>query len=162
MALGRDEHLLEASAVALLDATSPRKLGLGLAKADRKPIANALELGHPEDSGPACGGDPELDSLAWERHSEQLAKPALQHGDLAAQLVANLALDDPVVKPFRYRDLEQLVGHAGSLQPGSLNGNLNRDRGAPRGLSSDDPYDRMTLAASQMASSTEMSGTPLT
>jgi len=96
MSFRGDEHLLQPSAIALLDAAAPGQLGLGLAEPDREAVSHQLELGDAENPGATPRSDTELDSLARERGGEQLAQPALEHRDLPSKLVPDAPFGRPV------------------------------------------------------------------
>jgi hypothetical protein len=92
-ALRLGDHPLQHLAVSLLDVNPAAQLALSLAETGRERVADAFELGHPQDLRPAYGRDAEPDSLARKCCREELREPPLQLGDLAAQVLARGELD---------------------------------------------------------------------
>jgi hypothetical protein len=92
VALGSGDDLFEQPPVGLLLGTTPGELGLGLAQSHDQPVADALEIGGAEQPRPADGPDSPLQALTWERGGEELAQPALEASDLAAEVVAGRSL----------------------------------------------------------------------
>jgi len=161
MALGLGDHRLDQASVGLLLLAAASQLGLGLAQAEGERVADALELAGVEHPRPTDGADVPLDSLAREGRGEQLAQPLLEGGDLAAQVVARAAVSAD-------RDATPATGQE-ARQSGRLKRRPRGRRGVGaklghrhRRLAVPGVYPCMTPAASQIASSTAISGTPAT
>ena len=137
MALGLEQHLLEALTVPLLDPAPARDLGLGAAQSFRERVAHQLELRHPEDPRAAGRCHAPVDSLAGEGGGEELAQAALEECNLTSKLRADPAVGEQVLAR-RKRSLgdrrrcrgrvpvKQLLGQTDSLRPRWLPEKCNR------------------------------------
>lgn len=86
------DHPLDQTAIGLLGVGSARKLGLGVAQAQGERVADPLQLTGVEQARAANRSDAPFQALPWERRGEQLPEPALDLGDLTAQILAGPAL----------------------------------------------------------------------
>jgi hypothetical protein len=88
VALGGGDHRLDQGPVGMLGVVPAPELALGVAKPQRERVADPLELAGPEHARPPGRTDPPFEALAGEGLAEEGAEPALDPGDLAAQVLA--------------------------------------------------------------------------